>query len=129
MFVPRASAYHPDACADLAALWKEFNLVERTKLNILVMLNPQFHTVGPHSYNDKYVWEYKGLLVSQDPVAIDATGLGIIQAKRREYFGKDLPMQTPAKHIRLADKRHHLGVSDPSKIDLIKLGWEKGILI
>jgi hypothetical protein len=129
MFVPRASAYHPDSCADLATLWKEFNLIERTKLNILVMLNPQFHTVGPHSYNDKYVWEYKGIMVSQDPVAVDTLGLMIIEAKRREYFGKDLPMQTPAKHIRIADTRHNLGVSDPNKIELIKLGWKENILI
>lgn len=129
MFVPRASAYHPDSCADLAALWKEFSLIERTKLNILVMLNPQFHTVGPHSYNDKYVWEYKGIMVSQDPVAVDTVGLMIIEAKRREYFGKDLPMQTPAKHIRIADTKHNLGVSDPSKIELIKLGWKENILI
>jgi len=129
MFVPRASAYHPNSCADLAALWKEFNLIERTKLNILVMLNPQFHTVGPHSYNDKYVWEYKGIMVSQDPVAVDTVGLMIIEAKRREYFGKDLPMQTPAKHIRVADTKHNLGVSDPNKIKLIKLGWKEDILI
>jgi hypothetical protein len=129
MFVPRASAYHPDSCADLAALWKEFNLIERTRLNILVMLNPQFHTVGPHSYNDKYVWDYKGIMVSQDPVAVDAMGLMIIEAKRREYFGEDLPMQTPAKHIRMADTKHNLGVSDPSRIELIKLGWKEGILI
>jgi len=129
MFVPRASAYHPDSCADLAALWKEFNLIDRTKLNILVMLNPQFHTVGPHSYNDKYVWNYKGIMVSRDPVAVDAVGLMIIEAKRREYFGEDLPMQTPAKHIRIADTKHNLGVSDPSRIELIKLGWKEGILI
>ncbi len=129
MFVPRASAYHPDSCADLAALWKEYNLIERTKLNILVMLNPQFHTVGPHSYNDKYVWDYKGIMVSQDPVAVDAVGLMIIEAKRHEYFGKDLPMQTPAKHIRIADTKHSLGVSDPSRIELIKLGWKEDILV
>lgn len=129
MFAPRASDYHPDSCADLATIWKEFHLIERTKLNILVMLNPQFHTVGPHSYNDKYVWGYKGLIVSQDPVAVDTIGLMIIEAKRREYFEKDLPMQTPAKHIRIADTRHNLGISDPGKIELIKLGWKENILI
>ena len=30
MFAPRPSSYHGDSCADLARLWKEFNLVERT---------------------------------------------------------------------------------------------------
>ena len=129
MFVPKAFEYPGDSCADLATIWKDLNLKDKTKLNILVMLNPQFHTVGPHSYADKYVWEYKGLIVSKDPVAADSTGLRIIEAKRKEYFGEDVPMKTPAKHIRLAETRHGLGVADPAKIDLIKLGWEDGILI
>lgn len=129
MYSSRPSDYHPDSCADLATLWDHFNLRKRVKLNILLMLNPQFHTVGPHSYANKYVWEYKGILVSQDPVAVDAIGLSIIQARRLEYFGEDKPLQTPAKHIRLADTRHHLGVSDPNKIELIKLGLTDGILI
>jgi hypothetical protein len=93
------------------------------------MLNPQFHGIGPHNYSDKYVWEYKGILVSRDPVAVDAIGVRILQAKRREYFGEERPLRPPAKHIYLADARHHLGVSDPDKIELIKLGWEEAILI
>lgn len=129
MFVPKAFEYHGDSCADLATIWKDFNLKDKTKLNILVMLFPQFHTVGPHSYADKYIWEYKGLIVSKDPVAADSTGMRIIEAKRKEYFGENVPMKTPAKHIRLAETRHGLGVADPAKIELIKLGWEDGILI
>jgi len=129
MFVPIPPAYHGDSCADLALLWKRHNLIERTKLNILLMLNPLFHGIGPHHYSDKYVWEYKGILVSQDPVAVDAIGVRILQAKRREFFGEERPLKPPAKHIFLADTRHSLGVSDPNQIELIKLGWEEGILI
>ena len=129
MFVPLPSAYHGDSCADLATLWYKHNLKERTKLNVLLMLNPLFHGIGPHHYSDKYVWEYKGILVSQDPVAVDAIGVRILQAKRREYFGEERSLQPPAKHIYLADTRHHLGVSDPDKIELIKLGWKESILI
>jgi hypothetical protein len=32
-------------------------------------------------------------------------------------------------HIFLADTRHHLGTSDPNRIELVKLGWAEGILI
>lgn len=129
MFVPRASAYHGDSCADLATLWTEYDLKERTKLNILLMLNPLFHGIGPHHYSDKYVWEYRGVLVSQDPVAVDSAGVWILEAKRREFFGEERPLQPPAKHIVLADTRHGLGVSSPDRIQLIKLGWKEGILI
>jgi len=129
MFVPRPADYHGDSCADLAKYWFEYNLKDRTKLNVLLMLNPQFHAIGPHNYSDKYVWEYKGILVSQDPVAVDAVGLSIIQAIRRQYFGEEKPLRPSAKHIMLADTRHHLGVSDLKRIELIKLGWKEEILI
>lgn len=129
MFVPRPWDYHGDSCADLATIWKEYNLKEKTKLNILVMLNPLFHGIGPHHYSKKYVWEYKGILVSQDPVAVDTTGVKILQAKRREFFGEERPLQPPAKHIFLADTRHQLGVSRTENIELVKLGWKEGILI
>lgn len=123
------SSHHGDSCADLASIWNDLDLKEKTKLNILVMLNPQFHNLGRHHYSDEYVWRYNGLLVGQDPVALDATGVRIIETKRREFFGRERPLQPPAKHVFLADTRHHLGVSDPNQIELIKLGWKEEILI
>lgn len=128
-FVPQPWAYHGDSCADLATIWYDYNLREKTKLNILLMLTPLFHGIGPHHYSDKYVWQYKGMIVGQDPVAVDSVGVRILQAKRGAFFGEERPLQPPAKHIFLADTRHHLGVSDMKKIELIKLGWPEGILI
>jgi hypothetical protein len=128
-FVPQPSAYHGDACADLAAIWSLPHVKGRTRLNVLIMLTPLFHSVGPHNFSREYVWSYKGILVSRDPVAVDATGFRILQAKRLQHFGEDRPLETSAHHIALADTRHHLGVSDPARIELIKLGWAEEILI
>jgi hypothetical protein len=129
MFVDRPSAYHPDSCADLAKIWKLEHVVGKTRLNILVALTPLFHGIGPHHYNKQYVWPYSGLLVGFDPVAVDATGVRLLQAKRREYFAEDRPLSPPPKHVFLADTRHHLGTADPSKIDLVKIGWAGDALI
>jgi hypothetical protein len=129
MFVPDPPRFHPDSCADLAALWQLPVVKGKTRLNVLVMLTPLFHSVGPHGFNPTYVWKYNGLLVGLDPVAVDTTGARIIQARRREFFGEDRPINPPAKHIELADTRHHLGTADPAKIELVKLGWTEGILI
>lgn len=129
LFVKSPSSYHPDTCADLASIWELPIVKGKTKLNILVMLNPLFHGSGPHHFNPKYTWPYKGLLVGTDPVAVDATGLRILTAKRWEYFGDDRPITPPAKHILLADTRHQLGTANPDQIDLIKLGWKEGALI
>ncbi|MDZ7289737.1 MAG: DUF362 domain-containing protein [candidate division KSB1 bacterium] len=129
MFVKDPSAYHPDSCADLAAIWK-LPLVEgKTRLNILVLFTPLFHGVGPHHFSSQYTWAYKGLLVGFDPVAVDSTGVRILLAKRKEYFGEARPLNPPPKHIFLADTRHHLGTADPEKIDLVTIGWKDGLLI
>ena len=129
MFTPQPSAWHGDTCADLAKIWDLPIVKGKTRLNVLVMFTPLFHSVGPHNYAKEYTWEYKGLIVSRDPVAADATGLRVIQAKRKEHFGADSPLQMTPHHIPLADTRHHLGVSDPARIELVKLGWEEGALI
>ena len=129
MFAEVPSALHPDSCADLATVWNLPHVKGKTRLNVLVMLTPLFHSVGPHGYSAEYVWKYNGLIVGTDPVACDSTGLRIIEAKRKEFFGEDNPLNPPAKHIELADTRHHLGTADPKKIDLVKIGLKEGILI
>jgi hypothetical protein len=129
MFVRNPEVYHPDSCADLASIWK-LPLVEgKTRLNILVLFTPLFHGIGPHHFNPKYTWAYKGLLAGLDPVAVDSTGVRILLAKRKEFFGEERPLNPPPKHIFLADTRHHLGTADPGKIELVKIGWEDDILI
>lgn len=129
MFLEDPSSIHGDSCADMAQLYMLPKTVGRTRLNILVMLTPLFHGIGPHHFNKQYTWGYNGLLVGFDPVAVDSVGLRIIQAKRLEYFGEEMPLNPPAKHILLADTRHHLGTADPEKIDLVKMGWDEDLLI
>jgi len=129
MFVPRPPEYHGDTCAPLGAIWKLPELEGKVKLNILVMLTPQFHGVGPHSFSKEYIWSYGGLIVGVDPVAVDATGARILQAKRDLFFGKPSPISPPAHHIELAGSRYGLGVSDPDAIDLVRLGWTDESLI
>jgi len=129
MFVETPSDYHYDSCADLAAIWNLPHVKGKTRLNVLVMLTPLFHSVGPHGFSPDYIWQYKGIIVGTDPVACDAVGLKIIEAKRKEFFGEKKPLNPPAKHIELADTRYHLGTADMNKINLIKLGMKEGILI
>lgn len=129
MFVPRPDAYHGNSCADLATIWKLPHVKDRTRLNILVMLTPLFYGIGPHHFDRKYVWEYKGILVGTDPVAVDSVGLRILEARRLEFFGEYRPMTPPAHHVKFADIRHGLGTSDPGRIELVKLGLQDGVLI
>jgi len=129
MFVPLPWMYHGNACERLGAIWNEPHLKGKTRLNILVLLTPLFHGVGPHHYSRKYTWPYGGLIVSRDPVAADAIGARIIQAKRNEYFRKEAPITPRPLHIEAADVDFGIGNTHPDRIKLIKVGWEKEILI
>jgi len=129
MFVSQPWIYHGNACEKLGAIWQKSHVKNKTRLNILVMMTPLFHGVGPHHYSKSYIWPYCGLVISTDPVAADAIGAGIIQAKRNEYFAKERPISPRPLHIETADTRYGLGNSHPARIELIKLGWQEGVLI
>ncbi|MGA4577311.1 hypothetical protein [Limisphaera sp. VF-2] len=129
MFVEKPSAYHPDMCADLATIWQLPQVRGKVKLNVLVVLTPQFYTAGPHHYERQYTWAYKGLLLSTDPVAVDAVGVKLLEQKRRAFFGEERSLQELARHVRIADEKHKLGVADLGRIDLVKIGWEHEILL
>lgn len=129
MFAEKPEYYHPDMCVDLATLWKLPILKGKVKLNILVALTPQFYTRGPHHFDPRFVWPYNGIFLSTDPVAIDTIGVKLLEAERRVFFGEDRPLAQLAKHVRAAGEKHGLGVWEPTRIDLVKLGSERGILI
>jgi len=129
MFVPQPWMYHGNACERLGAIWQKPKIMGKTRVNILVMLTPLFHGVGPHHFSRGYTWPYGGLIVSTDPVAADATGARIIQAKRNEHFGKDRPISPRPLHIEAADTKFGLGNSHPDRIELIKLGWDKDVFV
>jgi hypothetical protein len=129
MFAESQPAYHPDSCADLGSLFKLPQVKGKTRLNVLCVLTPQFHGRGPHNFNRRYVWSYKGLVVGLDPVAVDTIGLRLIMAKRREVLGKAQELPPVPKHIQLADTRHGIGTSDFNAIEFIKLGWSEDILV
>jgi hypothetical protein len=128
-FVPDPSSYHGEGCSDLGKIWTYPIVKGKTRLNILSALQPQFYGRGAHFFDKRYVWPYKGLIMGTDPVAVDAVGAHLLRSKRVNYFGEDRALDVPPIHITAAEKKYHLGVSDLSRIEIIKLGWQEDILI
>lgn len=122
------ASYHPDSCLSLGAVWQLPIVKDKTRLNILLALNPLFYGRGPHNFDPRYQWAYGGIFVSKDPVALDALGAELLRLKRVEHFGEDRPV-TPTKHIQAAETKYGLGVSDLARIDLLKLGSKDDILL
>jgi hypothetical protein len=129
MFVPDPSNYHDEGCSPLGKIWTDPLVKGKTRLNLLAALTPQFYGRGAHSFDRRYVWPYKGLIVGTDPVAVDAIGAHLLQTKRILHFGDDRSLDVPPVHIEAAEKRYGLGVSDLKRIQLVKLGWQDEILI
>jgi hypothetical protein len=122
-FAPRPSDYHPNGCADLGRIWTLPLVKGKTRLNVLVALTPQFYGRGANFFDRRYVWPYKGILVGTDPVAVDAVGAELLRLKRIATFGEDRPLDVAPIHIAQADKVYRLGVSDLSRIRIVRAGW------
>jgi hypothetical protein len=129
MFVPDPSSYHDEGCSPLGKIWTYPIVKGKTRLNILSALTPQFYGRGANFFDRRYVWPYGGLIVGTDPVAVDATGAHLLQAKRIAFFGEDQTLDVAPVHIVAADKTYHIGISDLSRIQVIKLGWADEVLI
>ena len=78
---------------------------------------------GP-GYVPRKAWNYSGLIVSTDPVALDRICTQIIEKKRQEVGLKSLSdVGREPEYIAIAaDRSHRLGTADLSKIELISAG-------
>ena len=129
MFVSTPWLYHSDSCSPLATIWNKPLVKGKTRLNILSLIRTQFYGRGPHSFDRRFISDYRGLLIGKDPVALDAVGARLLQLQRIAHFGEDRPVDTTPKHIFMADQKYKLGVSDLQRIEIIKVGWMEGSLI
>jgi hypothetical protein len=129
MFARNPSSYHDEGCSDLGKIWTYPVVKGKTRLNILCALTPQFFGRGANFFDRRYVWPYKGLIVGTDPVAVDAVGAELLRRKRIAHFGEDRTLDVQPVHISVADKKYKLGISDLSRIEIVKVGWQEEVLL
>lgn len=126
-FTGRASSYHGDGNVKLAESFLLPEVKGKTRLIIVDALKPYFGP-GPQ-INPLHRWDYGGILVGTDPVAVDTTCLRICQVKRDEFKGEPWPVSPPPRFLAQAETEYKLGTADPARIRVEKLGWEKDALI
>jgi len=119
--------YHYQDSAKLGEIWLLPRVKGKTKLILVDALHPVCDK-GPQ-FDPRYRWPYYGLMGGTDPVALDAVGLKIIQAKRDELRGEPWPISPPALCVEAADKVYQLGTSDLKNIDIKTIGWTEGALV
>ena len=120
--------YHFDVSSDNyipdlnSMLFSKSGLNKKQPLIICDAIMAQYD-MGP-GYRPNKVWNYSGLVVSTDPVALDRIGTQIIEKKRQEVGMKSLADSGhEPKYISIAaDNFHKLGIDDPSKMELVSAG-------
>ena len=105
----------PRSLPELAALPP---LLSKTRLVVVDAVRPLF-AAGPFDHPD-YRWTYDGLIVATDPVAADAVGLRLLEARRAEARGKPWPM-TAARAMVAWGQAIGLGNADTDRIDRVEV--------
>jgi hypothetical protein len=70
------------------------------------------------TYKRGVPWYWGGIVMSKDPVAGEASAIGVMNEKRK-VEGKD-PLDLP-ESLGIADKKYKLGNSDPKRINMVQL--------
>jgi hypothetical protein len=116
-----------DGGTGLPAIAAERAIRPRTRLHVMDCLQPAYDLAAGNASPSR--WEYNGLLVSTDPVALDAVATHLLLAKRRAVKGADWPLDPYPLHIEIAASKYRLGVADLTCIDLLRLGPSADALI
>lgn len=97
------------------------SLRHKIRLTIGDAIQAQYH--GGPSYMPHWRWDFNGLLLSADRVALDYTGWQIIEKKRKEQGLPSLQKEgrEPTYIATAADARHMLGTNNPAKMEIIKI--------
>ncbi len=114
--------YHPDGCNPFVA---DVNMLPdiRTRMRLTVCDATTAMYEGGPGFKPEHSWRFNGLLVAQDPVALDYTGWQIIERKRAEKGLKTLQAEqrAPRYIATAADRDHRLGTCDPRRISLAEV--------
>ena len=112
--------YHDGNCNPYVAdLNSHPYIKDKLRLIVCDALKAQYH--GGPAFKPQWAWDFQGMLIGTDPVAVDRVGAQIIERKRKEV---NMPSLKEAgrepKYIKTAASLG-LGVDDPSLIDIIAI--------
>jgi uncharacterized protein (DUF362 family) len=114
--------YHDDQCdpfiADLNAVPQ---IRVQQKLVICDALRVQYN--GGPSYHPQWAEHFGGIIVSDDPVALDSVGYRIIDGIRAKHKlpGLEKAGRRPKHVFTAADAEHNLGKAKAEEIDLVEI--------
>jgi len=114
--------YHPNGCDPYIA---DLNMLPeiRTRMRLTICDATTVLYDGGPAFKPEHCWRHNGLIVSQDPVALDYIGWQTIERKRAENGLKTLEAEdrAPRYIATAADREHRLGTCDPKRISTVEI--------
>lgn len=94
---------------------------KKTRFTICDAINSQYE--GGPSHMPHWTWPNNGLLLGEDPVALDYLGWQLIEAERQKNNYKSLKEvgREPTYINTAANPHHQLGTNDPGRMEVIYL--------
>ena len=110
---------HQRSCQDIGMIQAHPAIKSKARLCIVDALRPLCH--GGPQVNPQYLWDYCGIVVGTDAVAVDRVCIEIIQQRRNELRGEPWPISPPPKHVAVAAEKYGLGVADLDSIEVVNV--------
>ncbi|MBI5507475.1 MAG: DUF362 domain-containing protein [Deltaproteobacteria bacterium] len=112
--------YHDNGCSPyIADLYAHPGIRDKVRLTIVDALTAQYH--GGPAWVAENTWTYGGVIASRDPVAVDATALEILAAKRQALGLPSFDAEKRAPSWLPHAAALGLGVADLTRIDRVTL--------
>jgi hypothetical protein len=110
---------HGDSCVDIGMMQAHPSIKDKARLCIVDGLRALCH--GGPQVNPQYLWNYAGIIVGSDAVAVDRVCLDIIQQRRNEVRREEWPVSPPPKHVMVAAEKYGLGEANLDNIDVVEV--------
>jgi uncharacterized protein (DUF362 family) len=110
---------HADNCQPFVPHLAAFPLI-REKLRLTVVDGTIGQCHGGPGRSPRWAWPYQGFLASSDVVAVDAVGLRVLEARRKEVGLPAFSAEGREPTYIAAAAKLGLGVADPGRIELVE---------
>jgi len=112
--------YHDNNCDPYVADVNAHPFIKnKLRLIIIDAIKPQFK--GGPGYKPQYTWDYNGIIMGFDPVAVDSVSYDILDKKRKEKGAPSLKEDGKEPKWIITAEKKGLGIADLKKIEIIEI--------